>query len=168
MARRSAPGLPGSAGRSILRRRCRWNRAPGPGMLGNERECEGMRGPARRPAATILSGVSGGRPEVTEGYYSNTGFSPQVGAMDATAGFSHLLSSNKLQASPLHPPHGGGREGAGRRRCRPARSSHRVTACSSPQGQTHRVGYTTQKTKARVEDTARERRTSRAGDGSRP
>ena len=31
-----------------------------------------------------------------------------------------------------------------------------------------RVGYTTQKTKARVEEKARERRTSRAGDGSRP
>ena len=28
--------------------------------------------------------------------------------------------------------------------------SHRETACSSPQGRTHRVGYTTQKTKARV------------------
>ena len=46
--------------------------------------------------------------------------------------------------------------------------SHRGTACSSPQGRTHRVGYTTQKTKARVEEKARERRTSRAGDGSRP
>ena len=43
--------------------------------------------------------------------------------------------------------------GAGwHRRCRPARSSHRVTACSSPQGRTHRVGHTTQKTKARVEE----------------
>ena len=30
--------------------------------------------------------------------------------------------------------------------------SHRGTACSSPQGRTHRVGYTTQKTKARVEE----------------
>ena len=109
-----------SAGRSILGRRCRWNRAPGPGMRGNERECEGMRGPARRPTAKMLSGLSGGRPKGTEGYYSNTGFSPQAGAMDATAVFSHLLSSNKLQASPLHPPHGGGREGAGRRRCRMA------------------------------------------------
>ena len=29
---------------------------------------------------------------------------------------------------------------------------HRVTACSSPQGRTHRVGHTTQKTKARVEE----------------
>ena len=49
------------------------------------------------------------------------------------------------------------RWGVGRRRCagwaqgcRPARFSHRETACSSPQGRTHRVGYTTQKTKARV------------------
>ena len=46
--------------------------------------------------------------------------------------------------------------GAGwHQRCRPARFSHRGTACSSPQGRTHRVGYTTQKTKARVEEKAK-------------
>ena len=43
----------------------------------------------------------------------------RVGAVDATAGGPSFLLKTQ-QASPLHPPHGGGREGAGRRRCRMA------------------------------------------------
>ena len=98
----------------------------------------------------------------------------RVGAVDATAGGPSFLLKNATGVHPftlLMEEVGRGQD-AGRagwhRRCRPTRSSHRVTACSSPQGRTHRVGYTTQKTKARVEEKARERRSSRAGDGSRP
>ena len=98
----------------------------------------------------------------------------RVGAVDATAGGPSFLLKNSTGVPPftlLMEEVGRGQDAGGagwHRRCRPARSSHRVTACSSPQGRTHRVGYTTQKTKAGVEEKARERRTSRAVDGSRP
>ena len=73
-----------------------------------------------------------------------------------------LFSSQKRNRRPpftlLMDEVGRGQDAGGagwHRRCRPARSSHRGTACSSPQGRTHRVGYTTQKTKARVEEKAK-------------
>ena len=58
----------------------------------------------------------------------------RVGATDATEVGSRTPEVRRLGAGDA------GRHGF----------SHRETACSSPQGRTHRVGYTTQKTKARV------------------
>ena len=82
----------------------------------------------------------------------------RVGATDATAGGPSSFLKNATGVPPftlLMEEVGRGQDAGGagwHRRCRPARSSHRVTACSSPQGRTHRVGHTTQKTKARVEE----------------
>ena len=44
----------------------------------------------------------------------------RVGAVDATAGGPSFLLKNATGVPPLHPPHGGGGEGVGRRRCRTA------------------------------------------------
>ena len=76
---------------------------------------------------------------------------PAGRAMDATAGTLRFGATDATEVGSRTPEvRRLGAGDAGRHGF-----SHRETACSSPQGRTHRVGYTTQKTKARVEEKAK-------------
>ena len=88
---------------------------------------------------------------MTEGYYSNIpyGFFPAGRGDGRDCGF---LPSSLIKQATGVPPFTLLMEEVGRGQDAGGAGWHRVTACSSPQGRTHRVGHTTQKTKARVEE----------------